>query len=102
MKHRDPTIRACRASAPGGDLQQRRTTPAQPSLAGRVFRVNEPAQMPELRRGDVDRVLQGGLPPVANRTPWGRAGLTGKVAREPFNSRSAKGEYWATKRYLEG
>lgn len=97
MKHPE-TIRA---AGPAGVLKVTRPTNTQ-SIAGRVFRVNEPAQMPELRRGDVDRVLQGGLPPVANRTPWGRAGLTGKVAREPFNSRSAKGEYWATKRYLEG
>ena len=48
------------------------------------------------------RKLQGGMPPEPNRTPWSRAGLTGKIAREPFASRAVKGEYFATKAYLEG
>lgn len=97
MKHPE-TIRA---AGPAGALKVTRPSNTQ-SLAGRVFRVNKPAEMPELRKGDRDREGQGGLAPVPFRTPWSRAGLTGRVAREPFNSREAKGEYWATKRYLEG
>lgn len=97
MKH----LETIRTSGPAGVLRVTRPSNT-PSVAGRVFRVNTPAEMPELRKGDRGREGQGGLPPVANRTPWSRAGLTGRVAREPFNSRAAKGEYWATKRYLEG
>lgn len=52
--------------------------------------------------GVVNRMLPGGLPPRPNRTPWPRVGLTGKVAREPFNSRAVRGEHYATKAYLEG
>jgi hypothetical protein len=48
----------------------------------------------------VDRVLPGGLPPVAYRTPWSRVGLTGKRAREPFNSREVRGEHYATRKWL--
>ena len=50
----------------------------------------------------VDRVLPGGLPPRPNRTPWPRVGLTGKVAREPFNSLAVRIEHYATKAYFEG
>lgn len=90
-----------RTAGPAGVLKVTRPSNT-PSLAGRVFRVNKPAEMPEMVKGDRDREGQGGLPPVANRTPWSRAGLTGRGAREPFNSREAKAEYWSTKRYLEG
>lgn len=52
--------------------------------------------------GGSGRVLQGGLPPVEYRTPWPRAGLTGKGAREPFNSPSVKAEFYAARRAAEG
>lgn len=48
----------------------------------------------------VDRMLPGGLPPRPNRTPWPRVGLTGKVAREPFNSREVKGEFYAMRKWM--
>ena len=48
------------------------------------------------------RVLQGGLPPVPYRTPWARADLTGKGAREPFASPSVKAEFYAAKRDAAG
>lgn len=36
------------------------------------------------------------------RTPWARADLTGKGAREPFNSKVAKAEFYAAKREAAG
>lgn len=72
-----------------------------PPKAPKVYRVPGIHPLPELAKVEVYSHLPGGLPPVPNRTPWGRAGLTGKGARDPFNSRAVKGEYWATKRYLE-
>lgn len=48
------------------------------------------------------RVLQGGLPPVPYRTPWARADLTGKGAREPFASPSVKAEFYAARRDAAG
>jgi hypothetical protein len=68
---------------------------------GRVFFINKLATMPEKRTvGGSGRAGQGGLPPVPNRTPWGRAGLTGRRAREPFNCAAIKGEHFATRREL--
>ena len=96
MKYRDPSIRACTTVKP----PVIRLAPK--PVAPKVHRVPGVHPAPELREvPKIDRVLPGGLPPVANRTPWARAGLTGRGAREPFNSREVKGEYWATKRYLE-
>ena len=101
MKYRDPTIRACTSvSAP---VIRRAPAPVKPEP--RVFRVAGVHPAPELRevpKRDRSDFLPGGLPPEPNRTPWRRAGLTGRSAREPFTSREIKGEFWATKRYLEG
>lgn len=52
--------------------------------------------------GGSGRVLQGGLPPVPYRTPWARADLTGRGAREPFASPSVKAEFYAAKRDAAG
>lgn len=48
----------------------------------------------------VDRKLPGGLPPQPYRTPWPRVGLTGKVAREPFNSRAVRAEHYAMRKWM--
>ena len=101
MKYRDPSIRACRGTPAPLTVKRPALTPAP---AGKVHRVAgihaapERAEEPKLDRTDF---LPGGLPPEPNRTPWRRAGLTGRGAREPFNSRAVKGEFWATKAYLE-
>lgn len=71
----------------------------------RVFRGSGPKlPHPPIRVHDpvIDRILPGGLPPEPNRTPWKRVGLTGKVAREPFNSTQVRAEYFATRKYLAG
>lgn len=96
MKYRDPTIRACR-DVPKTVVVRR--APATPEP--RVYRAPG-IHAPELRElPKVDRVLPGGLPPVAYRTPWKRMADTGRVAREPFNSREVRREFFATKKYLE-
>lgn len=102
MKYRDPTIRACHGAPK--PITIKRPAPPAPAPEPKVYRVNTPVpfvarEMPSLDRLDF---LPGGLPPKPYRTPWGRVGLTGKGAREPFNSRDVRREYWATKRYLEG
>lgn len=76
-----------------------------PTRKPRVFRVSGPKlPHPPIRVHDpvIDRILPGGLPPEPNRTPWKRVGLTGKVAREPFNSRQVRAEHFATRKYLAG
>jgi hypothetical protein len=97
MKYRDPTIRACRGPVAPIKITKRPEVPSAP-ITHRA-----PGIAPfEARQFDtIDRVLPGGLPPVPNRTPWRRMSDTGKVAREPFASKQVKGEYWATKRYLD-
>jgi hypothetical protein len=98
MKYRDPTIRSCR-DVPKTVVIRR--APATPEP--RVYRVPGPnLPHPPIKVHDpvVDRVLPGGLPPVAYRTPWSRVGLTGKRAREPFNSREVRGEHYATRKWL--
>ena len=52
--------------------------------------------------GGSGRVLQGGLPPVPYRTPWARADLTGRGAREPFASKAVKAEFYAARRDAAG
>lgn len=74
MKYRDPTIRACR-DVPKTVVVRR--APATPEP--RVHRVPGIHAAPELRE----------LPKVD------------RVAREPFNSREVRGEFFATKKYLE-
>lgn len=101
MKHRDPTIRTCRGDAPRAPLIRRAEGP-RATQEPRVFRAQGVTPFEARETPKIDRVLPGGLPPVPNRTPWARAGLTGRGAREPFNSTAVKGEFWATKRYLEG
>ena len=101
MKYRDPTIRAC--TSVNVPVIRRPAAPQQPEP--RVVRVSGPKlPHPPIRVhdpvGDRADYLPGGLPPEPNRTPWKRVGLTGKVAREPFNSPAVRGEFWATKRYL--
>ena len=101
MKYRDPTIRAC--TSVNAPVIRRAPAPVKPEP--RVHRVAGVHPAPELRevpKRDRSDFLPGGLPPEPNRTPWRRAGLTGRSAREPFASREIKGEFWATKRYLEG
>lgn len=99
MKYRDPTIRSCKVGE-WTPIIKRAPAPAAP----RTHQVPTPVafqarEMPKIDRADR---LPGGLPPVPYRTPWRRASDTGKGAREPFNSMQVKGEFWATKRYLEG
>ena len=80
--------------------KSRRRAPKAPT----VHRVPGVHPAPALRvMPTIDRFdrLPGGLPPEPNRTPWKRMADTGKVAREPFASKSVKGEFWATKKYLE-
>lgn len=100
MKHRDPSIRACHG--PVKPLIVR--TQGVPK-APKVHTISGPKlPHPPIKAHDpvVDRGLPGGLPPQPYRTPWPRVGLTGKAAREPFNSRAVRGEHYATKAYLEG
>jgi hypothetical protein len=66
---------------------------AGPKLPAPPVRVQDPV---------VDRVLPGGLPPQPYRTPWPRVGLTGRTARDPFNSRQVRAEHYATRKYLGG
>ena len=68
----------------------------------RVFLVPGLHPHPEFAKVQHDARLPGGLPPQPNRSPWKRAGLTGRGAREPFASASIKREYWATTAYLSG
>lgn len=52
--------------------------------------------MPALRKGEVDRKLPGGLPPVPYRNACSKwAGCPTRWAREPFNSRQIRGEICA-------
>ena len=100
MKYRDPTIRAC--TSVNAPVIRRAPAPVKPEP--RVHRGAGVRPAPELRElPKLDRFdrLPGGLPPEPYRTPWRRVGLTGRGAREPFNSRAVKGEFWATKAYLE-
>lgn len=79
---------------------RRATEPYKPAA-----RVHSRGVAPTPERATVDgsgRVLQGGLPPVPYRTPWARADLTGKGAREPFNSKAAKAEFYAARRDAAG
>lgn len=99
MKYRDPTIRACTSvSAP---VIRRAPAPVKPEprvhRGAGIHAAPERVEEPKLDRTDF---LPGGLPPEPNRTPWRRAGLTGRGAREPFNSREVKGEFYATRAYL--
>ena len=100
MKYRDPTIRACHGPAKplivrtqGAPKAPKVHTTSGPKMPHPPIKVHDPV---------VDRMLPGGLPPEPYRTPWRRVGLTGRGAREPFNSRAVRVEFWATKRYLEG
>jgi hypothetical protein len=102
MKYRDPSIRACTGAPKPIKIKRPGPTAV---VAPTVHRVAGPKArgdwLPEPQRDALD-FLPGGLPPEPNRTPWRRAGLTGKGAREPFNSREAKGEFYSTRKYLEG
>ena len=91
MKYRDPTIRAC--TSVNVPVIRRAPAPSKPAPSKPELR-----ELPKLDRFDH---LPGGLPPEPYRTPWRRVGLTGRRAREPFNSRAVRGEFWATKAYLE-
>ena len=100
MKYRDPSIRACTSvnvpvvrRAPEAPKAPKVHTISGPKMPHPPIKVHDPV---------VDRMLPGGLPPEPYRTPWRRVGLTGRGAREPFNSRAVRAEFWATKRYLEG
>jgi len=68
----------------------------------RVFVVPGIHPHPELREVVHHNKLPGGLPPVPYRNPWNRAGDTGRGAREPFNSKECKREFWCTMAYLDG
>lgn len=60
---------------------------------GRVFRIKAgtmPAAAP--RVGDIDRVMQGGLPPVPYRQASSRWDSASPRAGEPFASRRVKAE----------
>lgn len=97
MKHRDPSIRACHG--PAKPLIVR--TQGAPSVT--THRAFYAGTMPfEAKAVEPRPRLPGGEPPEPYRNAWKRAGLTGRGAREPFNSKQAKGEYYATKAYLEG
>lgn len=97
MKYRDPSIRSC-TGVPKAPIIRRAPAPIEP----RVHRVAGIHAAPALREvPKIDRVLPGGLPPQPNRTPWKRMSDTGRVAREPFNSREVKGEFFATRAYLD-
>lgn len=48
--------------------------------------------MPPLRKGEVDRKTQGGLPPEPYRSTSHKWGRGAKFAREPFASRQIRGE----------
>lgn len=98
MKHRDPSIRT---AGPSNGWRIVRSNPVPAGTTHRVHRVNKPVPFVSADPGPPS-MLPGGLPPVPYRNPWNRAGLTGRGAREPFNSKESKGEYWATKAYLEG
>lgn len=75
----------------------RRRAPKAPT----VHRIPGIHAAPALREfPTIGRKLQGGLPPEPYRTPWARAGLTGRSAREPFNCKEIKGEFYATRKYL--
>lgn len=50
------------------------------------------------RTGEVDRVLQGGLPPVQYRNACGRWAAGSPKAREPFASKQIKAEVYADRR----
>ncbi len=79
---------------------RRATEPYKPAV-----RVHSRGVAPTPERAVIEgsgRVLRGGLPPVPYRTPWSRAGLTGKGAREPFNSKAAKAEFYAARRDAAG
>ena len=57
--------------------------------------------MPPLRKGEVDRVTQGGLPPEPYRSASHKWVRGAKFAREPFASRQIKHEVLAGKRDFE-
>lgn len=52
--------------------------------------------LPPLRKGEVGRKTQGGLPPVPYRnacSKWEQCPT--RWAREPFNNRQIRGEVWS-------
>jgi hypothetical protein len=53
------------------------------------------APMPPLRKGEVDRKTQGGLPPEPYRNANRRWGTGAKSAREPFVCKQIKREVLA-------
>lgn len=53
------------------------------------------APMPPLRKGEVDRVTQGGLPPEPYRSANRRWGTGAKSARDPFVCKQIKREVLA-------
>jgi hypothetical protein len=100
MKYRDPTIRVCRGPVAPIKVITAKVPSAPITRTHRLPGVTpfEARELPTIDRFDR---LPGGLPPEPNRTPWRRAGETGKGAREPFNSRAVKGEHYATRDYLD-
>ena len=52
--------------------------------------------------GDVDRVMQGGMPPVPYRASTGRWIAAWGSAREPFASRQVRGEHYGDRKEFPG
>ena len=59
------------------------------------------APMPPLRKGEVDRVTQGGLPPEPYRNANRRWGTGAKFAREPFACKQIKREVLSDRKAFE-
>ena len=100
MKYRDPSIRGCHGPVKPLIVRTQRVP-----KAPKVYTISGPKlPHPPIKVHDpvVGRKLPGGLPPQPNRTPWPRVGLTGKVARDPFNSRAVRGEHRATADWFHG
>lgn len=98
MKYRDQSIRACHGPVKPLTVRAQRAP-----KAPKVYTISGPKlPHPPIKVHDpvIDRTLPGGLPPEPNRTPWKRVGLTGKIAREPFNSRQVRAEHYAIRKWM--